>query len=232
VATLTPTKLTGGLTKPLPSVYVEAAQQLDDATLAQFAPGSGLNGAFLAEVTSGMLAHERCGRHLYRSCETRSINPVLQSNYREFGAETERHVEILEQLITQADGSPMYVGPTARAVIGADTRLLESTFVLDGSLDPITAETAMLDAVFLAESMDHANWKLFAELTEQLRDTDWYEPFHAAAQEVEPQEDEHLTWATQTKSRLVLMQATSPNAPSIAEELGELEARVRDWFSS
>ena len=232
MALLTPTKLTGGLTKPLPGVYVEADQTMDDATLAQFAPGSGLNGAFVAELASGMLAHERCGRHLYRSCETRSLNPVLQAKYRAFGAETERHVEILEALITQAGGSPTYVGPTARAVLGADTKLLESTFVLDGSLDPITAEMAMLDAVFLAESMDHANWKLFTELTEQLRDTEWYKPFSTAAQEVEPQEDEHLAWATQTKSRLVLMQATSPSDPSLAEELGKLTARVRDWFEA
>ncbi len=50
-----------------------------------------------------MLTHERCGRHLYRSCESRSNNPVLQAKYREFGEQTERHVEILEGLIGVAE---------------------------------------------------------------------------------------------------------------------------------
>jgi rubrerythrin len=231
MTTLTPTKSTGGTTKALPGVYVEADQQMTEEMLDQALPGAGLNSAFVAEFLSGMLAHERCGRHLYRTCEQRSNNPVLQAKYREFGAETERHVEILEQLITDGGGSPMYVGPTARAVLGTDTKLVEATYMLEGSLDPMTSEMAMLDAVFLAESMDHANWQLFSQLTEQLKDTEWYEPFRAAADEVESQEDEHLTWATQTKSRLVLMQAKSESMATLGAKAEEAVARVRNWLA-
>jgi hypothetical protein len=186
--TLTPTKATGATTKLMPSVYAEPEQQTSAETMAQFMSGSGLDGAFLAEVLSAMLAHERCGRHLYRSCESRTHNPVLEQKYREFGAETERHVEILEELITTSGGSPMYIGPNARAVLGTDTKLVESTYALGGSLDPLTAEMAMLDAVLLAESMDHANWKLLSQLADQLRDTEWEEPIRSAVSEVEPQE--------------------------------------------
>jgi rubrerythrin len=207
--TLTPTPLAGALTKAVPVVYAEPERYIPDATLAAFMDGSGMNGAFLAEVLSGMLAHERCGRHLYRTCETRTTNEELGGKYTEFGDETERHVEILEELIVEAGGSPMYVGPTARAVLGTDTRLVEATFALGGSLDPLTTELAMLDAVFLAESMDNANWKLFTTLTAKLQDTRWYEPFDAAAVEVAPQEDEHLRWAAETKLRIVMTQAVA-----------------------
>jgi rubrerythrin len=229
--TLTPTKITGGTTKLMPMVYAEPDQQMREEKLAEFLPGSGMNGAFLAEVMSGMLAHERCGRHLYRTCETRSNNPVLQAKYREFGAETERHVEILEQLIAEGGGSPMYVGPTARAVLGTDTKLVEAAFALGGSLDPVTAEMALLDAVFLAESMDHANWKLLGQLTEQLRDTRWYDSFRAAVTEVEEQEDRHLGWATDTKARLVLAQASSEGMAHLAGTLEETIARVKNWLA-
>jgi hypothetical protein len=229
--TLTPTKITGATTKPMPMVYAEPAQRMGDDALSEFLPGSNLNGSFLAEVLSGLLAHERCGRHLYRTCETRSNNPVLQAKYREFGGETERHVEILEELIAAGGGSPMYVGPTARAVLGTDTKLVESTFALGGSLDPVTAEMALLDAVFLAESMDHANWKLLGHLTEQLRDTQWYETFRAAVEEVEAQEDAHLGWATDTKARLVLLQASNDGLANLAGTLEETIARVKNWLA-
>ena len=206
--TLTPTKLTGALTKHLPSVYAEPDRYATDEALSEFLGGSGLNGAFVTEVLSGMLAHERCGRHLYRTCATRTTSSDLQAKYEEFGSETERHVEILEQIVSDGGGSPMYVGPTARAVTGTDSRLVESTFALGGSLDPATAELAMLDAVFLAESMDHANWQLFTRLTEELQDTPWYEPFREAADEVIGQEEEHLRWATTTKAGLVIAECT------------------------
>jgi rubrerythrin len=229
--TLTPTKTTGAVTKPMPMVYAEPGQQVDDATLAGFLPDSGLDGAFLAELLSGVLAHERCGRHLYRTCQARSNNPVMQAKYREFGEETERHVEILEKLIEDGGASAMYVGPMARAVLGTDVKLVEATFALGGSLDPITAEMALLDAVFLAESMDHANWKLLAELTEQLRDTPWYDAFHAAVEEVEEQEDEHLRWATETKSRLVRWQASLDGANNMAGTIEEGVARIKNWLA-
>jgi hypothetical protein len=158
MAVLTITKDRGGATKVSPALYAEATQQMTDETLAAFMPDSGMNGPFLADLMSGMLAHEQCGTHLYRSCEGRTNNPMLQRKYRELGAETERHVEILMGLIQAAGGHPGYVSPTARAVHGMDTKLVESTFALNGSLDLMTAEMAMLDAVFLAESMDHANW--------------------------------------------------------------------------
>jgi len=227
--TLTPTKATGGVTKLVPAIYAEPDRQITDADLASFMAGSELNGPFMAEMLSGMLAHERCGRHLYRSCEGRTLNPILQAKYREFGEETEQHVEILEQLITESGGNPSYVGPMARAVLGTDTNLVQSTFLLEGSLDLMTAETSMLDAVFLAESMDHTNWKLFTRLTETMPDGDLRSRYEAASRQVEPQEDEHLGWATQTKERLTLLQATS-EAPA-GSKADELIARVKNWLA-
>ena len=229
MATLTPTKDTGGSTKATPTVYAEPDRQMPAETLTQFMPGAGLNSAFLAELFSGVLAHERCGRHLYKSCEARTMSPALKAKYEEFGAETERHVEILEQLITDAGGSPMYVGPTARAVLGSDTNLVESTFVLSGSVDPVTAELAMLDAVFLAESMDQANWTLLAQLAAQLDDTPWGEPLRAAVDEVLEQEAEHLTWATRTKAQLVTLQASSDGVARLSDSDGELVDHIQAW---
>jgi hypothetical protein len=177
-----------------------------------------------------MLTHERCGRHLYRSVEGRTNNPVLQAKYREFGAETERHVELLENLIAGAGGNPSYLSPLARAVEATDSNILQSTFLMRGSIDPATAEMAMLDAVALAESMDHANWKLMARIGEQLPQGPMREQCEAVVAEVEPQEDEHLSWSLETKERLTLLQLSIRDR-SVAEKADELVARVQNWLA-
>ena len=164
---LTPTKADGATAKPNEVLYVDPACQVTDDLLAEQMSVGGMNAVVVADLLSGMLAHERCGVHLYRTVAARSNNPMLKRRYETFGEETLHHVEVLEQLITTLGGNPNYVSPNARAVHGMDSNLVESTFMLNGALDVMTREMAMLDAVFLAESMDHANWQLLAAARRQ-----------------------------------------------------------------
>jgi rubrerythrin len=207
MAILTPTKTTGGTIRPMPGLYAEPDRQVRADELSQPFSDSGLNAVFVADFLSACLAHERCGRHLYRSCETRSNSAALKAKYGEFGAETERHVEILEQLIERSGGNPSYVSAPARAVEGMDSQLLQSTFMLAGSFDVMTQEMAMIDAVFIAESIDHANWKALAQLCAQLPQGALREALQDAVDEVEQQEDEHLEWASKAREQLTLLQA-------------------------
>lgn len=231
MAILTPTKDKGATTKPLPPVYVEPKQKTTDEQLRELLPDLGINTPFFADLLSGMITHERCGRHLYRSVEGRTNNPVLKAKYKEFGEETERHVEILENLITEMGGNPNYVSPAARAIEATDSKLLESTFMLDGSLDIMTAEMAMLDAVFLAESADHANWKTLGALVALLPEGSLRASFRGAVEEVEAQEDDHLGWAQDTKQKLVLLEAKSTALAKAGAKAEEVVARVKSWLS-
>jgi len=228
---LTPTKQLGATTKTNPALVAEAARTVTDEAFASIKESTGLNGPFLADYLSGMLTHERCGRHLYRSVEGRTKNPILQTKYHEFGNETERHVEILEQLIAKAGGNPNYVSPTARAIQLADTKTLEASFLGSGALDLMTAEMAMLDAVFLAESADHANWQTLGKLVEHVSAGPIQDAFRAACDEVESQEDEHIEWATNMKSKLIVMQARSTMMQKVGEKTEEVVARIKGWFS-
>ena len=140
--TLTPTFDTGGLSKPVEAVRVDPRGALDGDALAPGLAETGLNAGFIADVLSAMLTHERCGVHLYRSVAGRTNNPMLKKKYEEFGRETLEHVTIFEGLIADGGGDPAYVSPAARAVQGSDTKLLESTFMLAGSVDVMTQEMA------------------------------------------------------------------------------------------
>ena len=102
--------------------------------------------------------------------------------------------------------------------------------MLDGSLDVMTREMAMLDAVFLAETIDHANWQLLSQLVDRM-EGDTRDAFASAVEEVEGQEDEHLEWARTTKARLVMLQATDSMAETVGLATEELMARVQNWLS-
>jgi hypothetical protein len=230
MATLTPTYDTGARGKPMTYVAISPGRELDEPTLASTMPALGeLNAAFVADTMSAVLAHERCGRHLYRSVAGRTLNPVLRSKYEEFGDETQRHADILEGLITAAGGDPQYVSPSARATEAMDSKVLECTFMLTGSIDVATAELVMLDAVLAAEGLDQANWIALGGLVPLLPEGEVADRFTAAVEEVLAQEDRHVDWARETRTTLISLLATAP-APSPAAGQAELMEAVRGWF--
>lgn len=229
--TLTPTAANAATTKASDVVSVVPPLTMTDEKLKQSIALDGLNVPFIADLVSSFLAHERCGRHLYRSVAGRTNNPVLKKRYEQFGAETERHVEIYEDLVTAMGGSPYYVSPAARAVEATDSKLLESTFLLGGSIDIMTEEMVMLDAVLLAESVCHANWQAMGQLGHELPEGDIRTKWLAAVEEVEQQEDEHLEWAREARMKMALVQARSPAMAAAGAKAEELVATVKSWFS-
>ena len=227
---LTPTAATGARSMPQAMTYVDPSRAMLPEESEAFLAGTALNGSFVADLLSDVLAHERCGTMLYRSVAERTHNPVLQRQYRTFGEETETHVEIVEGLIAGLGGDPQYVSPAARATEKADMGLLESTFLMTGSVDLMTQELVMLDAVLLAEAKDHANWSCLAAMVEDLPSGDVRSAFEDAVEEVEAQEDEHLQWAKDTRCRMISLQATSGPAASLTMKAEEMVARIRNLF--
>jgi len=150
--TLIPTAAAGARSKPEDMTYVDPARTMRPDEDEAFLADTGLNGPFVADLLSDMLAHERCGAQLYRSVADRTNNPVLRERYKHFGDETVEHVESLEGLIAGLGGDPRYISPAARLTEKAGIGLLESTFLLAGSVDLMSQELVMLDAVLLAEA--------------------------------------------------------------------------------
>jgi hypothetical protein len=201
------TAVLGSEAKPVGLLYVEPERAVVDAGSDTALARSGLEAEFLADLLSACLAHERCGVHLYRSVAGRSQEPTLVSWYEHFGEETLRHVELLEQAIAGAGGNPAYVSPSARATEKAAAGLLESTFMLDGSLDQETAELVMLEAVMLAEAKDRANWEMLTQLAAQVTDDALRQDLESLTGEVLAQEVEHHSWARDTRAAMLITRA-------------------------
>jgi len=216
VTTLHPTKGTGAAAKPTAVTYVDPAHDAT-ATPPVQAP-DGLDPDELTDLLSAMLTHERCGAHLYRSVATRTTNEDLRTTYQEFGAQTERHVAILEELVTELGGNPQYVSASARLTERAAAGLLESTFMLDGSAGQPDRELAMLEAVTLAEAKDHANWDFLVASIANLPDTREARALRAATEQVEPEEEQHLSWCRDTRAQLLRARLFTDDAVVTAEE--------------
>jgi rubrerythrin len=229
--TLTPTHENGTTAQASAMVYVPPERQMTPDRMRDEMEDTGLNLPFVADLLSAMTAHERCGRHLYRSVAGRTNNPVLKRKYEEFGEETEAHVAALAEIVVAMGGDPQYVSPMARATEGQDTKLLESTFMLSGSLDTMTSEMAMLDAVLVAETIDHANWSSLSDLVAQLPAGTTKDSATAVVSRVMEQEDDHLEWARTTRARMTMLQAQSSTAAAMSAKAEELVETVRGWFS-
>ena len=229
--TLNPTKAQGATARPKPGLYVDPdAIAPEDVSIASL-DDSVVNVPFVLDLLSAALTHERCGCHLYRSVSRRSVNPVLQARYQEFGKQTERHVEVLEDLVTEFGGNPCYVSASARSVQAMDSHLLESTFLTAGTLDLMTQEMAMLDAVLLAETIDHANWSTLSQLVGELPEGAARTALARAVDEVEDEEDEHLEWARTARARITLFEASAGPVEQLGRRAEELVARIRLWLS-
>ena len=187
----------------------------------------GANPTFLADLLSAFLMHERCGAELYREVSERTKNPTLKNKYDEFGKETQKHTEILTRVIRDLGGKPDYVSPSAHGVESQDRSLVQSTISLPND-DLMAKEMAMLDAVFLAESIDHANWEAVSRIARQFEGKRLGDVLGSAAREVEPEEDKHLSWASSTREKLSMMQVKSSAMSTVGQKAEELMARVQE----
>jgi hypothetical protein len=229
--TLIPTVETGARAVPVGMTHVDPAQVLLPTEHEAFLDGTGLNGPFVADLLSDMTAHERGGAALYRSVGGRTNNPVLKQKYAQFGNQTVEHVEVLETLVSRLGGDPGYVSPSARATEKAGLGLVESTYLLGGSVDLMTQELVMLDAVLLAEAKDHANWSGLAQLVDVMPEGEVRDAVREAVERVEPEEDEHFGWAQDMREKLISAQVRSGAVQSMTAKAEEMVARVQGLFS-
>jgi rubrerythrin len=186
---------------------------------------------------SEFLMVEQCGFELYRLVAARATTPALKQRYEEFGRETAHHREVLVRLIEQLGGDPSYVSPTARVAQFKAAKLIESALVVDGLSQP-EIEMNDLENVLLAETKDHADWHLLSEIAREMASPGFMERIQAAAakavgmmpnntsladmqhaiqvavDEVESEEDEHLSWARDTLTRMSLEMVMNGPSPS------------------
>lgn len=157
-----------------------------------------VNPGWLRDFVSQMLAVERGGVQLYEKALDDLMHENLRSKLEQFLSQTERHVELCEQLVETAGGEVDDMSPSARAADHKAEGLLTAE-VPDEMLD-----INNLENLVLAETKDHWNWETLAGLTDQIDDSDIKKAAAKAVREVRKQENDHLLWAQKTLTQLAL----------------------------
>jgi len=195
----------GGKAIPIGMTVVPPERRMGLSDLEGFGVDEELEGIFLANFMSAFAAHKRCVVHLYRMAAGLTQIPEWREKYMEFEDHTADHLRILERLIERLGGDPMYASPQARMTEFVATKLVEP-ILLEGSVDPLTLELTLLEAVTLAERKRRLNWKLISELADQMRETISKQAMREAVEQVESDQDEHVRWAETRWLRMMIAQ--------------------------
>jgi len=145
----------------------------------------------LQELLLQSLEHERGGVKIYRMALQCSLNAELRKEWTEYLAQTEHHVEVLTQTCAAIGIDPGVRTPGCHIVRENGLALVRSMEMALAAGNPKAAEIVACEAVVLAETKDHADWKLIGAAA-KAADGAVAQALQAAYDAVEDQEDEHL----------------------------------------
>lgn len=161
-----------------------------------------------------MLAVERGGIQLYEKALENLAHEELRSKLEHFHQETERHVELCEQLLDAAGGDESNPGP------GAEAAEHKAQGLLTAEVPEEMADINNIENLVLAETKDNWNWEMLGSLLDKLENGDLKKMASRAVREVRKQESNHLAWNEKTLTQLAL-EAAQRNEEMPGEMRGE-----------
>lgn len=180
----------------------------------RFRVDSALNHEWLKQFLSEMLEVERGGVEMYNRALEQLAHDDLRSKLEQFHEQTERHVELCEEMLIAAGGNE---DEMSRAAQDAEHK---AQGLLSAEVPDHMKDINKLENLVLAEIKDHCNWELLGSLMEKIEERDLKKVVSRAVREVRKQENDHLTWSQKMLTRLGTEAA---HQPSEMEEGGEGE---------
>jgi rubrerythrin len=184
---------------------------------------SPLSQEWLKEFLSEMLAVENGGVELYERALEELAHDDLRTKLEQYHEQTQRHVELCEEMLNAAGGNEGTMSPAAEA---ADHK---AKGLLSAQVPDHMKDINNLENLVLAETKDHWNWELLASLTEEIEERDLKKVVSRAVREVRRQENDHLTWAQKMLTRIATEAAHEQPEMGEGEE-GEEETGAEEDF--
>ena len=142
------------------------------------------------ELILQSLEHEMGGVKIYETALKCAQNEDLKEEWEKYHQETERHVQILQDVCAQMQLDAEEQSPGRKIVHDMGAALLAAMEAALGAGDKDQAELVAAECVVLAEEKDHSNWQLIGEVAKKMTGAEG-KPLKDAYKEVEDQEDEH-----------------------------------------
>ena len=145
----------------------------------------------LKELLLQSLEHERGGVKVYATALKCVQSEDLKEEFEKYHQETERHVEILQDVFAQMQLDPEEETPGRKIVRDLGQALVAAMEAASGAGDPAKAEIVACECVTIAELKDHLDWELIGEASKKMSGAEG-KALKQAYAEVEDQEDEHF----------------------------------------
>jgi rubrerythrin len=166
---------------------------------------SSISREVLHDRLSEFLAVERGGLELYEEALRVISDREVSRRFREFRDQTSKHEAILLRVMNELGMDPTYMSAGAKLAQQKAASLLETIGNRNGGSAGLSSDVAEMNAIeniILAETKDHADWELLGKIARQSDDAQIRRVLKPAVSEVEPEEDEHLSWTKEQLARL------------------------------
>jgi len=165
------------------------------------------------ELLLQSLEHEQGGVKIYETALKCAQNEELKEEWQRYHQETERHVQILHDVLSQMQLDPQEQTPGRKIVHDMGASFVAAMKAALGAGEPGMAECVAAECVVLAEEKDHSNWQLIGEVAKKMTGAE-AKALKDAYQEVEDQEDQHYYhskgWLRELSMKSLGMKAVLP----------------------
>ena len=144
----------------------------------------------VADLLYQALETEMGGVEVYRLAILCARNDDLRKEWTRYLAQTERHVEIMRNVLGAMGMDPEATTP-GRLIVRDKGKALQSAMQKALKDAPLAAQVVACECVVDAETKDHANWELIGALADKTTGAA-KKALADAYQQVEDEEDEHL----------------------------------------
>ena len=145
----------------------------------------------LNELLYQALETELGGVEVYTTALKCAINEDLKEEWEEYLEQTQNHVEIMQEVVTNLGLDPGAETPGRQVVRHIGQSLVKAMEMALQAGEPAAAQLVAAECVVHAETKDHLNWELLGEAAKKLTGEEG-KVLKEAYGEVEEEEDEHL----------------------------------------
>src|SRR5881409_2523127 len=137
------------------------------------------------------LETEMGGVQVYKTAIRCALNEDLKEEWEEYLEQTQKHEQIVRELLGKFKLDPKTDTPGRKVVRHIGQSLVKAMEMAMESGKPEAAQIVAAECVVEAETKDHLNWELLAQVAQKTKG-DEEKTLKKALKEVEAEEDEHL----------------------------------------
>jgi len=181
----------------------------------------------IQELLYQALETEIGGVDVYKTALRCAINEDLKEEWEKYLEQTQRHVEIVTEVLNEMEMDVDKETPGRKVVRHIGQSLVKAMEMALSEGEPADAQIVACECVVFAETKDHLNWELIGELAAN-SDGEGVDVLQDAYDEVEDEEDEHLYhtqgWARELWIDALGMEAVLPPPEEVEDVETAIEA--------